>query len=832
MKLLIKFSLIFLSFSVFAQNPWMDSLKVVAETGSLDDQVRAKVELALSYRGQGQYDLFEEELYSAIKIGNQAENRAPLIRALLTRGWTYSYPPKVDLDSSLHYIHEGRKLAEALDHRYGRAESFYELGYHFSYFKNEFKDSIDIYFRKAIELLDETIPREETMILDAYKNLAFFHNRIGNVEKALSYVDSAETYRVDPHIMNVRAIIYDNTGQYARAVDVYLQSLALALSNNDTATINGTYNNIAAAYGNQGNDNKAKEYFIKSWNLTKLNLETARGFDVVQILRNVGMVYSALDNADSAEYFFRKAINEGEARQVIDPMYAPYFGMGELMYADGKQDSAMWYLNKSRDYSEQTNEYRVRSSATVALGDIAFDKKKYQSALSYYNEALGYAKGADNVKAITSAYEGIYKVQNKLGNYKAALNAHVQLKSFADSIYNTSNIEKISELEAKFLYDQEKQKLVADQEKETLILEGEVQRQRDLQVMYLAISGAFVLLFILAVYSYRRKNRDNKIIQEKSNELAQSNKDLKDLSEFKQGMTSMIAHDIKNPLNSIIGLSGKLEKKIGADISRAGEAVLRLITNMLDVEKFEQTNPILNFEKVLISDLIKEAHLSVELLLHDKSIKLESDISEDVYLRVDQDLMIRVLVNLLSNAIKFSPSNETITFSAVVNEQQGAQQVLLSVSDKGIGIPKDDQQYLFEKFYQSEAKKSGMAPSTGLGLTFCKMVAEAHGGKISVSSDKGQGSTFTIALDVEELAGKALVMEEAVQELITESDLGVLKSYSGQLKDLKVYNVGAIMPILDEIDKLGLQGDWAEQLRSAVQYANKDQYQQLVEMLE
>lgn len=821
-----------LSLSLAGQNPYIDSLKIVTETAEIPVRVRAKINLGLAYRGMGEYGLFEKEIREAIKLGAQSEDKKPLVHAYNVRGWTLSYPPKVHLDSTVYYVNKGKQLAESIGYDFGLAESYYELGYHYAYFKSEIEDSVKHFFTNAIGLFDEEVDREFGMLIDAYKNLAFYYNRIGKVEMALSFVDSAETYRIDPHIMNVRAIIYDNTGQYARAIDTYLQSLSLALANNDTSSINGSYNNIAAAYGNQGNEIKAKEYFMKSWNLTKLKLKSTGGFDVVQILRNLGMVYSALDMQDSARFFFKKAINEGEARKVIDPMYAPYFGMGEMHYKLGELDSAEWYLKKAISYSEKSNEFRVRSSAKNALGDVYYDRGKFSSSLEWYNVALEDAKSVDYVKTITDAYAGIYKVQNRLGNYKKALEAHVLYKTFADSIFNKSNTEKISELEAKFLYDQEKQDLVAEQEKETLVLETEVKRQHDLQVMYLAISAAFVLLFILAVYSYRRKNKDNKIIQEKSNQLEQSNIELKELSEFKQGMTNMIAHDIKNPLNSIIFLSKKIKDKSGREIGNASSSILRLITNMLDVEKFEDTKPSLKLESVSISELIQEASLSVELLLHDKSIKLINELEQDGKVDVDKDIILRVLINLLSNAIKFSPTNDEIVIRGASVALDGKDYIKVGIEDHGPGIPEEDQKHVFEKFYQSEAKKLGFTASTGLGLTFCQMAIKAHNGMIRVDSEKGKGSTFWITLELSETLQQATRSQKPTTIEISEEDQNVLRRYSSQLKALKVHNVSAIMPILDDIDKLELGTDWSSEMRSAVKYANKERYHSLIEMIE
>ena len=110
----------------------------------------------------------------------------------------------------------------------------------------------------------------------------------------------------------------------------------------------------------------------------------------------------------------------------------------------------------------------------------------------------------------------------------------------------------------------------------------------------------------------------------------------------------------------------------------------------------------------------------------------------------DRDLLARILGNLLSNAIKHTPEEGTITVGGGRSEAGG--ELVLFVRDTGEGIPEASQRLIFEKFYQADAKKFGLKSDRGLGLTFCKMAVEAHGGRIWVESQPGRGSTFYVAL--------------------------------------------------------------------------------------
>jgi two-component system, sensor histidine kinase and response regulator len=116
--------------------------------------------------------------------------------------------------------------------------------------------------------------------------------------------------------------------------------------------------------------------------------------------------------------------------------------------------------------------------------------------------------------------------------------------------------------------------------------------------------------------------------------------------------------------------------------------------------------------------------------------------------RLDAEKVRRVIVNLLGNAIKFTPSGGRVELRAHWEAMQ--RRLTLSVSDTGEGIPPEDRQRIFDKFGQVTTRKAGRKMSTGLGLTFCKLIAEAHGGSIDVVSEVGKGSTFVVVLPARE----------------------------------------------------------------------------------
>src|SRR5439155_23153720 len=128
-----------------------------------------------------------------------------------------------------------------------------------------------------------------------------------------------------------------------------------------------------------------------------------------------------------------------------------------------------------------------------------------------------------------------------------------------------------------------------------------------------------------------------------------------------------------------------------------------------------------------------------------KELTLNQEIAPDVEtVYADEEKLIRTLVNLLGNAIKFTPVGGSVALT--VRRSERGRALLFSVRDTGEGIPAEAFERIFEKFGQVESRQAGRKMSTGLGLTFCKMVLEAHGGRIWVESELGKGSTFRCAV--------------------------------------------------------------------------------------
>jgi PAS domain S-box-containing protein len=223
-------------------------------------------------------------------------------------------------------------------------------------------------------------------------------------------------------------------------------------------------------------------------------------------------------------------------------------------------------------------------------------------------------------------------------------------------------------------------------------------------------------------------------------------KEIQALDKVKNDLTHMIVHDLRTPLTSLMTglqmLQPVEEDREILEISLAGgRTLLGMINDLLDISKLEEGLMSLDRSIFSLLELFDGAFRQVEWLAEEKELELRAEISPEVpALNADIEKLRRVMVNLIGNAVKFTPAKGRITVSAHLDLPN--QELVVGIKDTGEGIPKEAFERIFEKFEQVETRKAGKTKSTGLGLTFCKLVIEAHGGRIWVESEPGQGSTF------------------------------------------------------------------------------------------
>ncbi len=236
-------------------------------------------------------------------------------------------------------------------------------------------------------------------------------------------------------------------------------------------------------------------------------------------------------------------------------------------------------------------------------------------------------------------------------------------------------------------------------------------------------------------------------------ELELRNREVERANQLKSEFLASMSHELRTPLHTVIGfaellgeeLEGPLnekQKRFIGHIHKDSLHLLELINDVLDLSKIEAGGLRIHRETFDVAATMEEALASIRPSATAKSISIETDIVVSAAIFADRVRFKQILYNLLSNAVKFTPEHGRIRVEARLRDEF----MEISVVDSGIGIPKEQHEAIFDRFYQVGATTKGVREGTGLGLAITKALIEEHGGRVSVTSELGKGSCFTFTI--------------------------------------------------------------------------------------
>ena len=260
-----------------------------------------------------------------------------------------------------------------------------------------------------------------------------------------------------------------------------------------------------------------------------------------------------------------------------------------------------------------------------------------------------------------------------------------------------------------------------------------------------------ILLSILGEAALALENEKNAREKEAAAVLAES-------EQLRANLLRTISHDLRTPLTSIFGNASNLmsnghsfdaetKQQIYADIYNDSMWLIDLVENLLYATRIEEGRMTLRTSGELLSEIIEEAvqRISRKASSHSLSVSHEDDL---LLVKADAKLVVQVVTNIIDNAVKYTPSGSSIT----VTTRKNGDMVEIRIADTGNGIPQTEKEQIFDIFYCGNHKIVDRRRSLGLGLYLCKAIIEAHGGTISVTDNRPQGSVFSFTLPLEEVS--------------------------------------------------------------------------------
>ena len=236
--------------------------------------------------------------------------------------------------------------------------------------------------------------------------------------------------------------------------------------------------------------------------------------------------------------------------------------------------------------------------------------------------------------------------------------------------------------------------------------------------------------------------------------LEQSYRKLRELEKVRDDLMKMIVHDLKTPLTAVLatlemvidgdfGEVSDRQRRVLSDAEAKSEDLLALIEDLLEVARIEEGVVVLQPTPIAPAALLTEVAHEWSVRFQQERTTASVDVADDApVVEADKGLLKRVISNLVQNAITHSPHPVTLSLTA----RRDGDGVRFTVTDDGPGIPPEYHEVIFRKFEQVKAPNAPRVRSSGLGLAFCKLVADAHGGRIWVQSSEGKGSSFHLVL--------------------------------------------------------------------------------------
>lgn len=697
--------------------------------------------------------------------------------------------------------------------------------------------------------------------------------------KELAQRTYAAAIRLENHDLMLHAsfrlgMIYLHARRMSEAKQRFTAGLSEAKSRNNHLRVSQYYAGLNLLYRTQEKRDSALQYSLEAIDYLdhagRDSLKIKHLNDAGETLRSLMISGDEMWKQEKILSFFQEAEEIARTLPESPPELARTYNRITAFYASSNKadmlKKAEAYAQKAvhlcqellATYPEHLLLLDVYANTLNERAQINMRKEDYTKALHFAKEGLKLRQQIGDATYILESHYMIGRVLTEMGRYEAANAAFFAALQLAQSTGHkkeinrriAANYDTLQDWErsarhwkATYKYEVENKKEVeiqiaqdlgaqyqAEKKEQEILLAHARNKQQRLQNTLLLGGLSILILFLgLLARNYYRRQRQNQ-------KLKAANEKLLRLDNFKKQMTGMIVHDLKNPLNTILGHTHRkdfLEEHTIQAIHQSGNQLLTLVTNMLDVQKFEEAGISIRETDFTAHNLFTEAREQVDFLLKQKNLQLKSEIPEGLGVRGDWALSVRILVNLLTNAIKYSPQNATIGVSAAVDEGW----LNWRIQDEGIGIPPKQQKYIFNRFGQINPSKSGYVGSTGLGLAFCKLAVEAHGGKIQVESEVGKGTVFQFDLPEAQLSEKVIRdAEEGTHEYtLSEEERQHLQTYLSHLRAHQVYEVSVIDRILKEIQldgkHPGLQ-HWINAVEQAVFSCNEERYESLLKEAE
>ncbi|MCT4645603.1 MAG: tetratricopeptide repeat-containing sensor histidine kinase, partial [Carboxylicivirga sp.] len=550
-------------------------------------------------------------------------------------------------------------------------------------------------------------------------------------------------------LLNIGTVYWIN-GHNNLAIENYKNSVDFLDKVDDKRGMLYVLANIANIFKLKEEMKLALEYFNEAYDLAnKLSDNVMLG----NVLNNKAAVLSYLRRYDEALSVIDQAITAYKLTNNSKGLIQAHSNKADYLMAINKPDSAAHYIElieKSYDLNEFP---RAKINFLEAKADYSRYLKQHQQAKKYHLEALQIAIDYKLDNARLNMTNELAADARLLEKWKEASLYAEEVISLKDSIYDIKKVEELTFLQKAFelmKHEKEAQLLKAQQQLLKMELVNE-KRSTAISVLITLFLLILVIIVFIAFLNYRKQKvalaHVNKQLLQRNNELLEANR-------IKNQLFSVLSHDLKSPLSSIISLASIMEQsptisekddvKLVQAVAESSNLLMDFIDNTLLWFKKVHNNLGLKKQNISIAEVMKEVEVWFSSFSRVKNVNLKISV-DDYRIQYDKNILMVLMRNIISNAIKFSHPNNSIE----INWTKNAEGIIIMVKDKGVGMNAQQVEKLNSEtgmhiFKQGSANEIG----TGFGLYLCKELLESAGGALKIKSEEGKGTEISIFINV------------------------------------------------------------------------------------
>jgi signal transduction histidine kinase len=594
------------------------------------------------------------------------------------------------------------------------------------------------------------------------------------------------------------ARVYTMNAVYDKALGFMLLALDEFESLHDTLELARCNDYIGFVYMSANDFANARTYYLKALHLNK----AIRNYpQIAETYLHMGSNYVLHDSVEKGLSYYTVSLliadSLGMQKEKLDLLSNIGFGYARI----GKHEDALRHFYKVLELVGTRPDDFTRSAAMINIARGYYSMQNYPAALKYARNGYTLSKSKHFDDVTRDAAKILSDIHARQGNYKQSYNYYVEFKNLSDTIMNAEKTDQLAKIQT--LYELGRK----EQENISLRLEND-QSQKSLRTRTLVILLIASLVVVLAIMLYILNKLNNKQIAF-NHKLAEQSRELVALNDQKDRFFSFVAHNLKNPFNTIMGFAELMQRSHnGKDTEKARQyagliynlssQVQKVLSNLLEWSRLQRRTFECKPETLELNSLVKDV---IEMNTREaarKDIHFIFTGYENVYVSADRPMITTVLQNLVSNAITFTPSSGQITLDCKVDDRNA----MVSISDTGIGIPAENLSRLFEFDFTGSKIVTSDKSGAGLGLIICQEMLMKNNGTITAESECGKGSCFTFTLPAitHAEAGEAVPEQPVVPEMETVEGLlrGAKNVPADAVREILMY----LSPLFDEVSRV------------------------------